>query len=102
MKKLYLDDLRPTPIGWERSFTVAETIRLLDTEHFDIVSLDNDLGAFNEEGYKVADWIEEQAATKGRFKNLEVYCHSDNGPARLRMQQTIESIRRYQNSNEVS
>ena len=30
--KVYMDDLRSTPIGWERTFTVEETIDKLKTK----------------------------------------------------------------------
>lgn len=28
--KVYLDDLRPTPEGWKRTYTVEETIALIE------------------------------------------------------------------------
>ena len=63
MIKIFLDDLRPTPDGFIRTYTVEETIKAI-LEHdgnIDTVSLDNDLGDGLDEGRKVMDWIEASA-----------------------------------------
>ena len=46
---IFLDDRRQTPKGFERTYTVAETIELMqDCQNknidIDVLSLDNDLG----------------------------------------------------------
>lgn len=41
--RLYVDDIRPTPDGWERARTVTEAIRILDTIEVDELSLDHDI-----------------------------------------------------------
>lgn len=43
--KLWLDDMRPAPIGWHWAKTVQEAQELLRTGKVDEASLDHDLGA---------------------------------------------------------
>lgn len=43
--KLYLDDIRPAPVGWELVTTVAAAQVALSTGTVDELSLDHDLGA---------------------------------------------------------
>lgn len=59
--KIFLDDVRETPKGYTRTYTVEETINIIkeNNGNIEIVSLDNDLGIGYEEGRKVLDWIEE-------------------------------------------
>jgi len=63
--RIYLDDLRPTPEGYTRVYTVEEGIDLiLDCIKNGIkiqeISFDNDLGEGLLEGRKLLDWVEEQ------------------------------------------
>jgi hypothetical protein len=81
--KIYLDDVRPTPIGFHRTYFVQETIDLIlaNEGNVEVVSLDNDLGIGYDEGKKVMQWIEEQA-----FKNTlqpipNLIIHTDNSCA---------------------
>jgi len=41
--KLYCDDLRPVPEGWELARTITKAIRLLATQDVSEVSLDHDI-----------------------------------------------------------
>lgn len=41
--KLYVDDLRQCPEGWQLARTVTEAIRILDTQRVTHVSLDHDI-----------------------------------------------------------
>lgn len=94
--KVFLDDERKTPEGWYRTFTVEETIALLETGTVDAVSLDNDLGTGYEEGYKVADWLEEQIITNPEFSPPNfIRIHTQNVKARERMKAACRNIRRY-------
>lgn len=95
--KIYLDDIRPTPAGYRRTFFVEETIELIKANdgNVKIVSLDNDLGVGYEEGKKVMQWIEEQA-----FKNTlqpipHLYIHTDNPSARDEMMQARYNAWKY-------
>lgn len=81
--KIYLDDLRPTPEGYARTYTVEETIEAI--KKFDgkiqVLSLDNDLGYGLKEGYQVMRWLEEQAY-HGTIQPIpKIIFHSQNSSA---------------------
>lgn len=93
MINVFLDDMRKTPKGFYRTYTVKETIDILSTEEVDILSLDNDLGEEQEEGYKVMDWIEEQIHVNPTFKMpKKIIVHSSNPSAGLRMRKIISRL----------
>jgi len=83
--KLWLDDVRPAPPGWLWVYTVDEAIGVIMQGGITEISLDNDLGATEPEGYKVADWIEEQAVL-GKLERINrLAAHTQNMCARDRM-----------------
>jgi hypothetical protein len=41
--KLYVDDLRPAPVGWTLARTITQAIRILATQDVSEVSLDHDI-----------------------------------------------------------
>lgn len=45
MIKLFVDDLRPAPEGWELARTISKAIRILDTLQVSEVSLDHDIAS---------------------------------------------------------
>ena len=94
--KLYLDDTRPTPVGWTRAYTAQETIEYLKTGKVEELSLDHDLGdeTLVGTGYLVLQWIEKEVFFHGFKPPSVMVVHSANGPATERMLQAIESIRR--------
>lgn len=93
--KLFLDDERPTPDGWERAYTAPEAIALLETGQVTHLSLDHDLGP--EEagtGYDVCKWVEQQVFERAfDFENPfippEMTVHSANPVGRKRMEMAI-------------
>lgn len=78
--RLYLDDLRDTPSGYDtRAYTAQEAIEFLKTGKVQIISFDHDLGAEeNGTGYDVACWIENQAYADLDFVIPAWYIHSAN------------------------
>ncbi len=92
--KLYMDDARDTPDGWTRTYTVDETINVLQTRMVTHLSLDNDLGEDQPEGYKVIDWLEETVYNDITFPMPEVYIHSSNASRVQYMQRALQSIER--------
>ncbi len=98
-KKVYLDDVRATPEGWHRTFNIQDTIKLIDNEEAEIISLDNDLGELTiingEEGWHVLQWLEEKVFNNPDFFVPEIRIHTDNIVARKRMEQIIKSIERF-------
>ena len=95
---IFLDDLRQTPKGFERTYTVPETIELIQDcqeKHIEInvLSLDNDLGDGEAEGYTILDWMEEQFFEDESFQlPNKIVVHSDNAAARERMEMVIARL----------
>ncbi|MFT5679648.1 MAG: hypothetical protein ACI8RZ_000552 [Myxococcota bacterium] len=103
--RVWLDDLRdPTLAHIQAGYgstgdevwvkTVPEVMALLKTGQVRSISLDNDLGEGEVEGYAVACFIEE-AAWMGTLAPLEVFAHSDNSVANPRMRAAIGNAQRY-------
>lgn len=101
---IFLDDLRDTPVGFARRMTVEETINSIKYYQggrvsgcsdglVGTLSLDNDLGEGQPEGYKVLDWIEQEVFTNPNFICPAVIkVHSANPSARQRMETVIQRI----------
>ena len=77
--RLWLDDLRPMPFGYDIHVkTAEETIKLLEKGDVVYISFDHDLGEEeNGTGYDVAKWIEEAAFNK-LIPQLKWKIHSAN------------------------
>lgn len=84
---IYLDDERPTPDGYIRTFSVDETIKLIEENdgNVEFLSLDNDLGIGVEEGQKVLEWIEEKAHFNQIAPIPYIIIHTQNPVAADRM-----------------
>jgi hypothetical protein len=90
--KLFLDDERPTPEGWQRAYWPAEAIRLLETGVVTDLSLDHDLGDdARGTGYDVILWIEEAVALRG-FVPPAISVHSANPSAAEKMRAGVQAI----------
>lgn len=89
--KIFLDDIRPAPLGWTRTYTVQETIKLLGNFRVTELSLDHDLGEGQEDGYSVLCWIERQVANH-HFTPPKIHIHTDNPAGRERMRLALQSI----------
>lgn len=88
--KLWLDDERPMPNGFDIHVKTSHAaLVLLATGIIDEISLDHDLGDLDgdcSDGYEVACWIEEQAV-RGMIRPMMWHVHSANpvGAAKMRM-----------------
>lgn len=108
--KLWLDDIRPAPPGWEWARSTVRAIALLSTGEVTEVSLDHDLGQGGVSqtaagilvggadcapgcGYDVATWIEERAHA-GELAPIRWSVHSANPVGRQRMVAAMESAER--------
>lgn len=91
--KLYLDDVRETPEGFDaRAYTAQEAIAYLETGKVSLISFDHDLGApENGTGYDVAKWIEEQAHMNSSFFVPFYIIHSANPVGRENILNAMKS-----------
>jgi hypothetical protein len=92
--RIFMDDTRDTPRGWQRTYTVEATIQLLETRMITHLSLDNDLGEGQPEGYKVLDWLEETVYNDSTFPMPEVTVHSSNASRVEYMHRALRNIER--------
>jgi len=77
MKKLYLDDLRPTPSGFERVYDYEEFTEFISQNGLpDFISFDHDLG-LEKTGYDCAKWLVEFCLDKNLILP-EFQVHSQN------------------------
>lgn len=77
---LYLDDLRPCPKHFTLAKNYNEAINLLNTHHFNFISLDHDLGE-KYTGYDVALYM----VTNNIWPSNTIYIHSANPTGRFNM-----------------
>jgi len=91
--KLWLDDLRPAPAGFEWVKTHDEAIEKLATGQVKFISFDHDLGE-NKSGYDVACLIERWCEEK-RITCPEWEIHSDNPVGQGRINAAMASARRF-------
>jgi hypothetical protein len=97
--KIWLDDVRiPPGPDWTISIVAWECIHLLDVfrDSIFLVSLDHDLGDDeNGTGQTVLDWMERTVHNDPTYAPPEIIrIHTSNPIARIRMEQTVQSIRR--------
>jgi hypothetical protein len=87
--KLWLDDIRPCPDGYQHAHAVNEAIKLLEAYGCDYASLDHDLGDYAEDGgdgFKLVLWMAEH----GRWPTQGIRVDSANAPGMKRMLADID------------
>lgn len=93
--KLYVDDLRDAPEGWDIARNFHQAICMLETGKYDTVSLDHDIASFygNKEmtGRDVLNWMI-ACKVEGKLNWNTVTVHSANPVGRQTM---LEDIARY-------
>lgn len=90
--KVYLDDERTCPEGWQLARWPEDVIEFLTNSNVTHISLDHDLGDDDHgTGYDVLLWIEEQVVTHG-FAPPHMQVHSANSSARVKMEAAIKQI----------
>lgn len=91
--KVYLDDERETPEGWERVYHVYQAIEKLATRQVTEISLDHDLGTGEADGYQVLLWIEEQVFTDPTYTPPKwIWIHTANPSAKEKMKLALRRI----------
>lgn len=89
--KLWLDDLRPVPYGYEGAKSVNEAKKLIqEAEHngieIEALDLDHDLGYYADQGgdaIRLLDWL----AERGTFYPVEI--HTANPVGRANMERIL-------------
>ena len=89
--KLWLDDLRPEPYGYEGAKSVNEAKKLIqEAEHngieIEALDLDHDLGDYADQGgdaIRLLDWL----AERGTFYPVEI--HTANPVGRANMERIL-------------
>jgi hypothetical protein len=75
--KLYVDDIREAPEGWQSAEGFSEAVALLQYADVEALSLDHDLGLQNFDpemtGYDIAKWMVRHCVWP-----KDIYCHSMN------------------------
>jgi hypothetical protein len=81
---VFLDDLRPCPIGFVLAKNAEECLALLNTYHVKILSLDHDLGWDEMNGSELAL----EMANRGLYAD-EIYLHSSSMAGRMNMYEIL-------------
>ena len=90
--KVWLDDERPAPDGWIRTYWPDEMIAILQNGGVSSISLDHDLGDDSRgTGYDVLTWIEENVFLHD-FEPPTILIHTQNPAARTKMVAAVNSI----------
>lgn len=90
--KVFLDDLRSPPSGWQLVRWPEEAIALLQTGCVTELSLDHDLGDdAHGTGYDVLVWLEEAVFLRGMTPPA-LTIHSANFSARQKMEMAVQRI----------
>ena len=88
--KIWLDDIRDAPKGYEHCHSVNEAITIIrekKSEAIEIIDCDHDLGDYASDGgdgIKLLDWLAEQ----GTYYPIRL--HTMNSVGRENMQRTID------------
>jgi hypothetical protein len=91
--KIYLDDERKAPKGWELVKTVDSLIQYMSNADITHISLDHDLGGCRT-GYDFLRWLEIEVFSGRVNKIPEITLHTANPVGRERMQQVLHTINR--------
>lgn len=99
--RVWLDDVRPSPPGWEWVKSSSEVIRLLQEGDVTEMSLDHDLGfPIEDTGYMVLAWLERQLVDEQWEHRLPIiHVHTRNPVGWVKMTATRERIRAHGSSD---
>lgn len=93
---IWLDDVRPAPIGYIHCKTVPEALEYIVSGVVNKISFDHDLGEDLATGYDLAKLIEEMAYY-GRISKLDWAVHSANPVGYKNIVSAMENATRYWN-----
>ena len=97
MINIWLDDVCPAPDGFIWIKSVPELINeyfncILESKQINIISLDNDLGENEAEGYEFLEYLEPRIIQCNYPLPNEIRIHSADPITRERMQQVIDKL----------
>lgn len=102
--KLWLDDYRMAPEGWEHVRTAAEAIAALEKGGVDEISLDYHLGDWRDDlqyaGRAVSAWIA-RGAFDGTVPRIKWHIHSDSVEGREIMLRHMEKAEQFWTESEM-
>ena len=95
MRRLYLDDLRPTPEGFDRVYNYEEFVEYLERKGLpDFISFDHDLGE-DSSGYDCAKYL--VAYCLEHQRSLPDYqVHSQNPVGRENIERLLENFKSFE------
>lgn len=92
--RIWLDDERPMPLGYDVHCKTAEDAKaLIGFGKVTYVSFDHDLGD-GQSGYELASWIEQEAA-HGRLSRIWWDVHSANPSGAANIKRAMERADRW-------
>ena len=98
MRRLYLDDLRPTPEGFDRVYNYKEFVAYLEREGLpDFISFDHDLGE-DLSGYDCAKYLVEYCL-EHQLPLPDYQVHSQNPVGRENIERLLENFKRFELKN---
>lgn len=91
--KLYVDDERKIPDGWDFARNYNDAIDKLSNFNYDELSLDHDIASFDSDnnektGYDIALWLAERK-NNGAYVPGVIYCHSANPIGKQRIEGVV-------------
>lgn len=91
--KVWLDDVRPAPSTWVWCKSIVELANIIlnSKEEIEEISLDNDLGEYLPEGWRVLE-VFEQRVIEGDFIPPVIHIHTANPVAAEKMRAIREQI----------
>jgi hypothetical protein len=92
--KLWVDDIRDPPNGWELARSYNEAISMLLESDINEISLDHDLGE-EKTGYDIANFIERHVYY-GVFDSPKIHIHTSNPVGRKNIQACVDRIKRFE------
>jgi hypothetical protein len=85
--KLYVDDIRPTPEGWQGTDSITKAIYWLSMGMVNEISLDFDYGNERESFCAIAYYL---ATMPQELRPKKIHFHTDNPVGREKMKQLLK------------
>lgn len=94
MKKLWIDDIRLPPEGWDWAKTSKEALAMVRTREYDEISFDHDLGG-EDTSYPVVVALEDGSKFGYYETPIKWHIHSMNPVGRDRLKEGLRQCDKY-------